>query len=369
MKLKKQIVQLIKSISLSTLILSLACAQSGRMGFSSVMTDKSSNGIITHISSDIIEDAHQSWAVNIWAGYYIHITAGHGSGQTRRIVSNTAKTITVSPAFTEIPNVNSIFIIRRGYNENTQGLKLKLYLQYNDGNRSGGKLKGYSCRIQASDTSAVEFVSVEQGSGLGKVWTPTYYVPSGKGQINWLVLPLSESQPIASNLYNIATITVNLLKSENNKPVTFYITNCPGGGLPIGISEDQSFIFCDTTSTDSFCGREEILVLDQTNASEQSLAAAPIQSSGNVTSYPNPFNPATTIRYELNESSEVHLVIFDIAGRMVSELVNSRQFEGMHSVVWEPKNGSSGTYFARLAIQGTLSNSKEVRTLKLAYAK
>jgi hypothetical protein len=344
-------------------------AQSGQMGFSSIMIDKSSNGTVTNASSEMIEDEHQNWVTNRWAGYYMYLTNDNGTGQAHKIISNTAMTISVSPSFTEIPSPHSNFIIRRGYKSNTQGLKLRLYLQYNDGNRSGGRINGYSCRIQASDTSAVEFVSVEQGSGLGKAWTPTYYVPAGKGQINWLVLPISESQPMASNLYNIATITFNLLKTQSDKAITFYIANCPNGGLPIGISEDQSFIFFDTTSNDSFCGREEIVALNNTNESEHSLTMGTTPSSGTINSYPNPFNPTTTIRYELKEYSEVHLAIFDMLGRKVRDLVHSQQFEGIHSIAWEPNNVSSGTYFARLTTQSCITNNKEVKIVKLAYTK
>lgn len=358
-----------KIVSSIVFITSFAVAQSGRMGFSSVMTDKSSTGIITNTSSEFIEDSRQSWATNTWAGYYIYITSGNCAGQVHKIIGNTATTISVSPAFSILPDVNSGFIIREGYKETTQSLKLKVYMQYNDGNRSGGKFFAYSCRIQASDTTSVEFVSVEQGSNLGKSWAPTYYAPSGKGQMNWLVLPMSEGQPLASGVYNIATVTVNLLHAENDKLVTFYITNCPDGGLPIGSSEDRTFFFFDTTSNDTFCGRNELLLLHNTYESDRPLAMGTSQSSGTINSYPNPFNPTTTIRYELAEYSNVHLAVFDMLGRSVGELVHTLQPEGMHAAAWEPHNVSSGTYFARLTVQGSVSNTKEVRTLKLTYMK
>jgi hypothetical protein len=183
------------------------------------------------------------------------------------------------------------------------------------------------------------------------------------------VLPLSTPQPISSAIWNIATITFHLRKSDEDKLVTFSISNCPGAGLPIGITEDRSCISFDTTSDDSFSGREEIVLIKSTDRFEQSLAAAPSQPTGGMFSFPNPFNPATTIRYELKEPSEVHMDIFDVQGKLVTELVRAHQLEGMHSAFWEPAQASSGTYFARLTIQGTISNFKEVKTLKLAYAK
>lgn len=359
----------IKIITSILFINSIAVTQSGRMGFSSVVTDKSSTGNITNASSEFIEDSHQNWPTNTWTGYYIYIASGNCAGQVHKIIGNTATTINISPTFSILPNVNSSFIIREGYKEATQSLELKIYMQYNDGNRSGGKFFAYSCRIQASDTTSVEFVSVEQGNNLSKSWAPTYFVPSGKGQVNWMVLPMSEGQSLASGVYNIATVTVNLLRAENDKLVTFYITNCPEGGLPIGSSEDRTFFFFDTTSSNILSGRNELLVLHNSYENDRSLAMGTSQSSGTINSYPNPFNPTTTIKYKLAEISDVHLVVFDMLGRSVGELVHTRQPEGMHAAAWEPHNVSSGTYFARLTIQGSISNTKEIRTLKLAYTK
>jgi hypothetical protein len=360
---------LIISISLIALFASLASAQSGQMGFSSIITDKSSNGTVTNASALVIEDSHQSWATNTWTGYFIQTTNPNGSGQVCKIISNTAKTITVSPAFTHIPEINSNFVIRHGYKESTQGLKLKLYMQFNNTNKKGGNFTGYSCRILASDTSAVEFVSVEQGSGLGNAWTPSYYAPPGQARINWLVLQMYDDESLAPGLYHIATVTVNLLQTDVDKAITFYVTNCPDGGLPIGLTkESDSFLF-DTTSNDAFSGREEILVLHNTNEIDQLFAGNTSESPTTIGSYPNPFNPTTTIQYELSEYSEVRLVVFDILGRIVSELVNTHQCEGIHSIAWEPHNASSGTYFARLLTVSSVSNQKEVKTIRLAYAK
>ena len=51
--------------------------------------------------------------------------------------------------------------------------------------------------------------------------------------------------------------------------------------------------------------------------------------------YPNPFNPVTTIRYDLPEQSHVTIVIYDIMGRQVKELVNAAVVSGYYKVVWD----------------------------------
>jgi len=68
--------------------------------------------------------------------------------------------------------------------------------------------------------------------------------------------------------------------------------------------------------------------------------------------YPNPFNPSTTIRYELENAGEVRLAIYDVGGRLVRVLVNERKGPGPHAARWDGvgHNGqvASGVYLYRL---------------------
>ncbi|MBU1680378.1 MAG: T9SS type A sorting domain-containing protein [Bacteroidetes bacterium] len=64
--------------------------------------------------------------------------------------------------------------------------------------------------------------------------------------------------------------------------------------------------------------------------------------------YPNPFNPVTNIDYGIPEAGFVHLVVYDILGRQVSELVYEFQSAGKHNVIFNAYNLSSGVYFLNL---------------------
>ncbi len=64
--------------------------------------------------------------------------------------------------------------------------------------------------------------------------------------------------------------------------------------------------------------------------------------------FPNPFNPATTIRYELPLASEVRLGVYDLLGREVTVLVNERKAAGVHEISFDASGLSSGVYFCRL---------------------
>jgi hypothetical protein len=68
---------------------------------------------------------------------------------------------------------------------------------------------------------------------------------------------------------------------------------------------------------------------------------------------PNPFNPATTIRYDLPERADVRLVIYNLAGQKIRTLVHRMQPPGRYTVTWDGRDGTghavaSGVYFYRL---------------------
>jgi hypothetical protein len=79
--------------------------------------------------------------------------------------------------------------------------------------------------------------------------------------------------------------------------------------------------------------------------------------------YPNPFNPSTTIRYQLPNACTVTLKIFDAIGREVTTLVNERKDAGYYQVQWNAAHYSSGIYFY------TISAGEFVKTLKLQLVK
>ena len=64
--------------------------------------------------------------------------------------------------------------------------------------------------------------------------------------------------------------------------------------------------------------------------------------------FPNPFNPETQIRYALHEDGDVTLIIYNILGEIVTNLVSEEQKAGNHTVSWNASNVVSGVYFYRL---------------------
>lgn len=121
-------------------------------------------------------------------------------------------------------------------------------------------------------------------------------------------------------------------------------TSDDGSGNPSGGSQE---------------GEEDVVIVhdgyqsvgeDDVRSREAALEAAerlPAQATllGN---YPNPFNPATTVRFELAEAQPVRLTVYNAIGQEVQVLVEGRLGSGRHEVRFEARNLASGLYLARL---------------------
>jgi len=96
---------------------------------------------------------------------------------------------------------------------------------------------------------------------------------------------------------------------------------------------------------------------------EESLAALPEEFSVG-SNYPNPFNPATTIRFSLPVAGHVRVEVFNILGQRVRELVDGEIAAGQHQVVWDgtddrEREVTSGVYLYRV-VSGGLTQSKKM---------
>jgi hypothetical protein len=74
--------------------------------------------------------------------------------------------------------------------------------------------------------------------------------------------------------------------------------------------------------------------------------------------FPNPFNPNTTIRYELPREAHVTLSVFDILGREVSVLVNEGMVAGSHEIRFDASGLSSGVYLYQLRAEDFVFTKK-----------
>ena len=84
--------------------------------------------------------------------------------------------------------------------------------------------------------------------------------------------------------------------------------------------------------------------------------------------YPNPFNPVTTLRYDLPEDGLVYITVYDMLGNVVSNLVNANQSSGHKSIQWNATNNqgepvSAGVYLYKIQA-GDFVDAKKMILLK-----
>jgi flagellar hook assembly protein FlgD len=84
-----------------------------------------------------------------------------------------------------------------------------------------------------------------------------------------------------------------------------------------------------------------------------------------VQNFPNPFNPETTIQFELPQVSPVKLEIFNILGQKIQTLINETMPAGYHQIAWKGENWrgervSHGVYFYQLEAVGYFAIRKMV---------
>ncbi|MBS1550539.1 MAG: T9SS type A sorting domain-containing protein [Bacteroidetes bacterium] len=81
-----------------------------------------------------------------------------------------------------------------------------------------------------------------------------------------------------------------------------------------------------------------------------------------INNYPNPFNPTTKISFEIGNSSNVTLKIFNVLGKEVATLVNDLKNSGHYEVMFDGSNFVSGIYFYKIA--GNFHQIKQMVLIK-----
>jgi hypothetical protein len=137
------------------------------------------------------------------------------------------------------------------------------------------------------------------------------------------------------------------------------------------VGEDLSFTFVDEDYAPGSTYRYRVDVSDEDGRRtlfETNAIVAPLGSLSLDQNYPNPFNPTTTISFVLPERGDVVLSIFDVAGALVSTLVEKPLEEGLNEFTWDGKDSygnpvGSGIYFYRLKV-GKKTITKKMLLLK-----
>jgi len=80
--------------------------------------------------------------------------------------------------------------------------------------------------------------------------------------------------------------------------------------------------------------------------------------------YPNPFNSMSNIKYKIEKTSDIKIIIFDITGKEIETLINKKQPSGNYEVKFNGENLSSGIYFYSLFVNNDKVDTKKMILIK-----
>jgi len=209
------------------------------------------------------------------------------------------------------------------------------------------------CRIFIDGSRTEQLTCCDENEGHGKYLNFPEYSPDGR----WVLytdFTRTENQP-DKRLFLYSTITGERFEYFQNAETRNSLGKWSPDGTKICylVQEDSSnYIYiCD------FFPENYKL---QKPALEEKTAPLSFKLKAN---YPNPFNTATTIEFTLPEAGHVSLVIYNIVGQKVRELVSGHKEPGSYSAVWDgcDENGmqvASGIYISRLQMGNSVDTGK-----------
>jgi len=133
-----------------------------------------------------------------------------------------------------------------------------------------------------------------------------------------------------------------------------------------GESQDAYFysIHVDANNAEEKYVKRMLLVEQPTSLDEDRLHRATPQSFSLKQNYPNPFNPQTTIAYSVAKEAHIVLEVYDVSGRKLQTLVDSRMGPGDYNATYNGTTHSSGMLFVRLMVNGVDVDVRKMLLIK-----
>jgi hypothetical protein len=155
---------------------------------------------------------------------------------------------------------------------------------------------------------------------------------------------------------NLKEVTFN---SENidNVSESFLVTTAGMGNrtvkarVMINTTEEWEYFLIDNFSDESPLGKESYT---QINLNINEI----IMDYGLAQNFPNPFNPSTTIEYQIPVDGYVSLKMYDILGKEIKTLVNDYKTVGKYQINLDADDMSSGVYIYKIQVNDFVSTKK-----------
>ena len=198
---------------------------------------------------------------------------------------------------------------------------------------------------KASTLKGIHFVATVEGGTLERVDRGSFF--TGRGDLFFGLVPST------SNTADISTAALGVDKAL------------------AGSGEVARLVIASDGASAPRVRIDAIDLRDLTNAKTELVAAeeyeAPFVPTATalMQNFPNPFNPVTTIAFDLTAAGRVRIDIYDVSGRLLATPVDAAKVAGRHQVEWNGKDASgslvpSGIYFYRMKTAGYEATRKMI---------
>jgi sugar lactone lactonase YvrE len=296
--------------------------------------------------------------LNIQGDTLLAAISGEPAGLAGLSLTTTEVLFFIEPPDVELPN--DIAVDRDGiiYMTDCEGYKIYRFVDlvpsvyFTGFNYPNGILydeENHSLLV-VNSASPYEFRSIDiADSSYSTVAVP----PAGVGILDGLVMDSDR------NVYFTSWNTHSVHKYDSNftNPPTVFSADHSG---PADICIDAVH---DLLCIPNYDGNTvDFVPLHETTVDEEIESDLPSEAVV-MNSYPNPFNPETTITFDLNNAGNVTLIIYDINGKEISKLANGWYQSGDNQVTFDGADLPSGTYFAKISGKG-FELTKKLHLLK-----
>jgi glucose/arabinose dehydrogenase len=142
-------------------------------------------------------------------------------------------------------------------------------------------------------------------------------------------------------------------------PVNQYLLNATGSLASFGVDQQNELYLT------SFNGRVyRFMPTVTSNEDEITVSEYTLEQN-----YPNPFNPATVIKYNLPEDSEVTIRIYDALSKEIDSITTGFQQKGSYQKTWSAEGYASGVYYVKMNAQSLSSDKTFSNVIKMLYVK
>jgi hypothetical protein len=246
----------------------------------------------------------------------------------------------------------------------THGSEASIHLNSKTGVNNGMVFKN---NIFYSDNSSGYFLYEEVSGQMGS-WTMNnniYYMTSPCSHM-WVMYGTSYGTLAQWNSLGYDDNSINADPLFNNYASGDYSLQSGSKAIKSGINLGLTV---DIKGNAVPSNNPDLGAFQHKTSSTTYIAPIAVPQDFSIGNYPNPFNPSTKIKYTIPAESTINLVIYNIIGEKIDELINDIQQPGTYELNWNASNHPSGIYLLSINISPLNGGPKNSKTIKMNLIK